>query len=240
MTGQARTFDNRSVTDATTFTLAHDDDPSGTIDPYRRIAEIVRASLPAETADPMLERISEALETVVPAHWDLLALENARLQHELESQASADRLTGLRNRHRFFEDLRREYAAARRYHDPLTLLVLDVDGLKNVNESSGFDAGDKLLLAIADTLMTKIRITDIAARVGDDDFAIILPRTPHEGARRLSERLSEALGGWVHIGVAALNGDVTSGADLLERADRDLAERKHAARAAATVSPAQG
>ena len=95
-----------------------------------------------------------------------------------------------------------------------------------MNETRGYDAGDRLLLALAELLMTRLRMTDIAARIGDDDFAVILPRTPGEGAGRLAERIAETLGDWVAIGVAALDAEVTSGADLLDRADRNLAARK--------------
>ena len=74
--------------------------------------------------------------------------------------------------------------------------------------------------------MTRLRVTDIAARIGDDDFAVILPRTPLEGAERLAERIAEALGDWVAIGIAAVIPSVGSGAELLDLADRDLAAHK--------------
>jgi diguanylate cyclase (GGDEF)-like protein len=220
------------VSDHSNITLPRLDDADLPFDPYRRICEIVREALPADAAEPLLERIGDALAHVVPGSWDLLALENARLRQELEQAAVTDELTGLRNRHRFFEDLRREFAAARRYGDPLSLLLLDVDGLKHVNENRGFEAGDTLLLALSDLLMTKIRITDIAARIGDDDFAVILPRTPLAGGRRLAERLADALGGWVHIGVAAIDAGVSSSGELLELADRDLEQRRQGAQSA--------
>jgi len=73
---------------------------------------------------------------------------------------------------------------------PGVLLAGAIDGLRTVNETRGYDAGDRLLLALAELLMTRLRVTDIAARIGDDDFAIILPRTPHEGAERLAERIA--------------------------------------------------
>ncbi|HEU0335276.1 MAG TPA: GGDEF domain-containing protein [Gaiellaceae bacterium] len=203
-----------------------DDVPDPTPDPFRLIAEVVRAMLPAEQADALLERVGTALERQPTPDWDRLALENAQMQHELELLASTDRLTGLRNRQRFFEDLRREFAAARRYEDELSVLLLDVDGLSRVNAADGYRAGDELLVAVGETLLRGLRVSDIAARLGDDDFAVILPRTGREGAEVVAERLAASVGAPVVIGVAALDGSATSGADLLERADRDLAERK--------------
>jgi diguanylate cyclase (GGDEF)-like protein len=203
-----------------------DDVPDPTPDPFRLIAEVVRAMLPAEQADALLERVGSALERQPTPDWDRLALENAQMQHELELLASTDRLTGLRNRQRFFEDLRREFAAARRYEDELSVLLLDVDGLSRVNAADGYRAGDELLVAVGETLLRGLRVSDIAARLGDDDFAVILARTGRQGAEVVAERLASSVGAPVVIGVASLDGSATSGADLLERADRDLAERK--------------
>jgi diguanylate cyclase (GGDEF)-like protein len=205
-----------------------DDAPDPTPDPFRLIAEVVRAMLPAEQADALLERVGTALERQPTPDWDRLALENAQMQHELELLASTDRLTGLRNRQRFFEDLRREFSAARRYDDELSVLLLDVDGLSRVNASEGYRAGDELLVAVGETLLRGLRVSDIAARLGDDDFAVILPRTGRQGAEVVAERLAASVAAPVVVGVAALDGSATSGADLLERADRDLAERKRA------------
>ena len=195
-------------------------------EPLARIADAVRDAVPGTAGDELTARIAAIVAGLVPRDLAQIAVENAELQHELELMQSVDRLTGLRNRQRFFEDLRREFAAARRYDSPLSLILLDVDGLRSVNETRGYDAGDRLLLALAELLMTRLRVTDIAARIGDDDFAVILPRTPQEGAERLAERVAEALGDWVAIGIAAAVPSVGSAAELLDLADRDLAARK--------------
>jgi diguanylate cyclase (GGDEF)-like protein len=194
-------------------------------DPLSRIADAVRKLVPGSAGDELVAQIASIVGSV-PEDLERVALENAQLQHELELMQSVDALTGLRNRHRFFEDLKREVAAARRYDSPLSLLVLDVDGLRRVNETRGYDAGDRLLLTLGELLLTRLRVTDIAARIGDDDFAVILPRTPAQGAEALSLRIADTLGDWVDMGIAGLDATVTSGADLLERADRDLAERR--------------
>jgi diguanylate cyclase (GGDEF)-like protein len=199
---------------------------SSDAEPLARIAEAVREAVPGAAGDELTARIAAIVSAIVPRDLEQIAVENAELQHELELMQSVDGLTGLRNRQRFFEDLRREFAAARRYDSPLSLILLDVDGLRSVNETRGYDAGDRLLLALAELLMTRLRMTDIAARIGDDDFAIILPRTPQEGAERLAERIAEALGDWVAIGIASAVASVGSGAELLDLADRNLAGNK--------------
>lgn len=194
-------------------------------EPLARIADAVRHTVPGPAGDELVAQIAAIVTGLVPRGLDI-AVENAQLQHELEMLQSVDGLTGLRNRQRFFEDLRREFAAARRYDSPVSLILLDVHGLRSVNETRGFDAGDRLLLALAELLMTRLRVTDIAARIGDDDFAVILPRTAQEGAERLAERIAEALGDWVAIGIGSAVPSVGSGAELLELADRDLAAHK--------------
>ncbi len=192
---------------------------------WKRIEDAVRAAVPADRAANLLDEIHSTLadDGVAPG-WVDLATEKALLEQEVELASSVDPLTGLRNRSRFFDDLRREFAAARRYDHPLSLLTLDVDGLANVNATQGYDAGDRLLLVVSELLLARLRVSDIAARIGDDDFAVILPHTPLDGSRILAERIREALGDWINVGVATLTPDVTSAGELLQRADSDLAE----------------
>ena len=216
--------DNRSMSESSSTVPSPS--AASVTDPVTQISAAVRQAVAGPAADELVAQIAAILASTVPEDVERVALENAQLQHELELLQSVDPLTGLRNRQRFFEDLRREVAAARRYESPLSLLVLDVDGLRSVNETRGYDAGDRLLLTLGELLLTRLRVTDIAARIGDDDFAVILPRTPAVGAESLAGRIADTLGDWVDIGIAALDATVTSGSDLLERADRDLAERR--------------
>jgi diguanylate cyclase (GGDEF)-like protein len=196
--------------------------PLEDLDPHARIAAVVRDTLPDEAASVLLGRIADALEELVPRDWESLAIENAELKQEVEQLASSDPLTGLRNRRQFFEDLAREFAGARRYNDSLSLLLIDLDDLKHINETDGFEAGDELLRRVAETLLTRLRVTDIAARIGGDSFAVILTRTTAEGARAIADRLPGEMGARVAIGVATLDHDTISGAGLLERADQSL------------------
>jgi diguanylate cyclase (GGDEF)-like protein len=94
---------------------------------------------------------------------------------ELARQASQDPLTGLRNRRRFEEDLRNELARSHRYGTPGALLMLDLDHFKQVNDTLGHPAGDRVIADIGSVLHSRARETDVVARLGGDEFAIVLP-----------------------------------------------------------------
>ena len=100
-----------------------------------------------------------------------------------------DSLTGLRNPRAFEERLAEEVARAARYREPLSLLVVDVDGLKAINDRSGHHAGDVALRAVADALRAGARQIDLTARVGGDEFAVVAPRTDAAAAAALAERI---------------------------------------------------
>lgn len=194
-------------------------------DPLSRIADAIREALPGAPGETLLARVADILAEPMSDDLEELALENARLQEELAQAAATDPATGLRNRRRFFEDLRREFAGARRYGTPLALVALSVDELKTGGEQ-GLASGDDLMRMVGESLLQQLRVTDISARIGDADLAVILPQTPLEGAQRVAERLVASLPASVSIGVASLEADVTSAAELLDRADRDLASAK--------------
>jgi len=110
----------------------------------------------------------------------------------LESQRSlarTDHLTGLPNRLAFYESAGLELNRTRRFLLPLSVIYLDVDNFKEVNDSLGHDAGDNLLRKVAETIMKNIRRIDIAARFGGDELVVMLPETDVNGARRLAEKL---------------------------------------------------
>ena len=110
-------------------------------------------------------------------------------QRRLAEIALRDPLTGVYNRRHFNERLISEFAAARRYKRPLTLVMLDVDHLSRVNEGHGRPAGDEVLRWIAQVLQGLVRGGDVVARVGGDEFAVLLRETELEGAQRMAERL---------------------------------------------------
>jgi len=122
-----------------------------------------------------------------------MALHNARLHAEVKAQARTDSLTGLFNR-RYFLDLgRREYLRAQRSRSTMTVLMIDLDGFKKVNDSYGHPMGDRVLYAVAKRLVTGLRITDLLGRYGGDEFAAILPDCQEAQARNISTRLQELI-----------------------------------------------
>ncbi|MBI2690679.1 MAG: diguanylate cyclase [Solirubrobacterales bacterium] len=119
--------------------------------------------------------------------------ERKRYEDGLQFIADHDPLTGLPNRRKFDEVLARHIAECERYGPRGALLMLDLDKLKEVNDGLGHIAGDYMIKAVADTLRERLRDTDVGARIGGDEFAILLTETTHEGARMLARSLIERL-----------------------------------------------
>jgi diguanylate cyclase (GGDEF)-like protein len=163
-----------------------------------------------------------------------LALANARTRAELETLATTDDLTGLANRRSFRLQLEREIGFARRYRAPLTLLLLDLDNFKAINDTYGHARGDRALIAVAGAICERLRASDFAARIGGDEFAILLPQTSHEHAQTVADQLAEQIAAAAFpsltitaaVGIASLHDDPT--ADLLAEADRLLYDAKRA------------
>jgi diguanylate cyclase (GGDEF)-like protein len=107
--------------------------------------------------------------------------------------AQTDPLTGLPNRRYFIELLTREFARARRYHRPLTLLYLDLDDFKELNDRHGHLFGDEILRGASRSLKAVLRSTDLLARIGGDEFAVLLPETNLGGAQNVAKKLRRAL-----------------------------------------------
>jgi diguanylate cyclase (GGDEF)-like protein len=162
-----------------------------------------------------------------------------RQTDRLHRLSVTDALTGLFNRRALNGRLRDEYNRARRYSTPLSLLLVDVDGLKQVNDRLGHDAGDGAIRSVAEALRTTLRETDIGGRWGGDEFLIIAPNTISAAAYTLAERLRSRLANGrtrgprptVSIGVATFLDPTGAPEDpkwLVESADAAL----HAAKAA--------
>lgn len=118
---------------------------------------------------------------------------NERMQ-ELQRQASLDSLTGLKNRRRFEEDLRMAMARGRREGTTGAVLMLDLDHFKQVNDSHGHPAGDRVIEEIAEVLRHRTRESDVLARLGGDEFAIVLPRCTQAEAQTVAESIAAAIG----------------------------------------------
>jgi diguanylate cyclase (GGDEF)-like protein len=111
---------------------------------------------------------------------------------ELDLASRTDALTGLPNRRHLDEELGRQNAIARRHADPISLLLLDIDHFKLVNDSYGHPAGDQVLREFARRLSDQLRAGDVGGRWGGEEFLVILPRTGLDGAIRLGERIRAA------------------------------------------------
>jgi two-component system, cell cycle response regulator len=164
-------------------------------------------------------------------------------KRELEKLSVTDGLTGLFN-HRFFQErLREEFRRAQRYSDPVSLIMIDLDHFKTVNDKHGHPFGDKVLRTAAEHIRKSVREPDICARYGGEEFAVILPKTHLSGALTVAERIWRGLGERVHaigsteekvtasIGIAFYpSKDVTSSELLVRFADEALYRAKREGR----------
>lgn len=165
----------------------------------------------------------------------------ARLHQRLQTEyrrARFDSLTGLGNRQSFFEAYESERSRANRFRRPLTVMLLDGDNFKSINDQRGHAQGDLALQQTASTLESKIRPYDLACRMGGDEFALLFPETTAEDAARIAARLQmslqqELVGRFEQLtysfGVVTLLPSVDHDADrCLAEADRMLYAAKHA------------
>ena len=163
-------------------------------------------------------------------------LENSN--RNLERLATTDGLTGLKNRRTFQDRLAEEHARATRYHQPLSLLMLDVDQFKQYNDSFGHLAGDTVLKSVGAMLEHMTRGTDLAARYGGEEFVVILTQTDEAGAAIISERIRAAIGGaeWdkrpvtASLGICTLTLDTPTPESMIACADKALYHSKEAGR----------
>lgn len=156
-----------------------------------------------------------------------------------EEAAFTDHLTGLANRRRFERQLERELARTARYARPFSLVMLDIDRFKEVNDNFGHEAGDEVIRRLAKTLQEGIRGIDMAARIGGDEFAVILTETTLDRAVEVAERLRLAIKETetptvgtitVSLGVAEAPSCGQTVRELLALTDATLYEAKHQGR----------
>jgi diguanylate cyclase (GGDEF)-like protein len=171
-----------------------------------------------------VERLHDVVQPIA------LGIENGRLFERLAEMAETDALTQLPNRRKLMETLRDEVAQAHRSRSPLSLLMVDIDHLKKINDAYGHPAGDAAIRYVADTLTRRRRVTDLPARMGGEEFAMLLPNTDLHAARTTAERIcrevadTEVLGVGkvtVSVGVATLR-SVDDGEVLIRHADERL------------------
>jgi diguanylate cyclase (GGDEF)-like protein len=168
-----------------------------------------------------------------------MALENARLYEEARRRADRDPLTGFYNHRYLHERLGEEVIRSQRGKRPLSVLMIDLDDFKLVNDTFGHLFGDRVLTWVAELIRTTLRASDVAARYGGDEFAVILPDADVADARRAAERILEAFRDRPFVGeqrgpvpIAASIGTATfptdgrTGTDLIAAADAALYEMK--------------
>ncbi len=164
-------------------------------------------------------------------------LRNGIRYQEAIRSALTDSLTGAGNRICLDNVLAREFELSSRYQQPLSLLMIDIDYFKKVNDTFGHAAGDKVLKTVAETLQATSRCADMTFRYGGEEFVLILNKTDLAGAKIIAERLRSTIAGLsciydnheipitISVGVATLIGDETR-EDLVKRADLALYEAK--------------
>jgi diguanylate cyclase (GGDEF)-like protein len=121
------------------------------------------------------------------------AVKNARLHAETVQLTMTDPLTGVANRRHLFMRMEAELARAQRYSTPLSILMIDVDHFKRLNDSAGHRTGDDVLRKVCDVLKTRVRKVDTLARYGGEEFMVLLPQTAKEGALEVGEKLRRAV-----------------------------------------------
>jgi diguanylate cyclase (GGDEF)-like protein len=161
-----------------------------------------------------------------------------RLVAELRHAAATDPLTGLLNRRAMADRMSHELARARRTGEAFATLVIDVDRFKAINDRQGHAAGDAALVALAGVLERELREIDTVARIGGDEFAVLLPATGVAGAQATAERLRERAGVSISVGTAVYGIDGLDGEELARAADAALYESKRR-RVEPTATPAR-
>jgi diguanylate cyclase (GGDEF)-like protein len=197
----------------------------------------------ASDFDEVLKRANEALvELTLRTQQQSANLEQQNLK--LQQQASTDALTGLANRARFDQFLAEQVGQSLAQRRPISLLMLDVDTFKNVNDTHGHPAGDHVLKVIGKLLRTAARATDLAARYGGDELTLVLPGTGKSTAAAIAESIrrtvaakpiqweKQGVSATVSVGVATLEAEspLKQAAHLLKAADLALYAAKHGGR----------
>jgi len=191
----------------------------------RKDGSVITVSL---TVSPVTDANGRIVSTAIIARD---TTERVRYEERLRHMADHDQLTGLLNRRRFDEQLKRELARAGRYASHSAVLSIDIDNFKGINDSAGHAAGDAVLVQVASVLSSRFRSTDVVARLGGDEFAVLLSAVGADEARSAAEDLLSEIrnspasyGGRpfrisASIGVAAFESDDATAGEVLVNAD---------------------
>ncbi|WP_082439461.1 MULTISPECIES: diguanylate cyclase [unclassified Massilia] len=178
-----------------------------------------------------------------------LAISNVSLRETLKQQSTVDALTGLYNRRYFDESLKRELARAKRTRSSCSVIMVDLDHFKRINDSYGHDAGDLVLKAAAKQLFSRLRASDVACRYGGEELVLLLPECEAEAAAKCAEGIRRALsdiefdhlgqriaGVTASFGVAAWPTHGSDSSELVKAADKALYSAKRAGRNRVTIA----
>jgi diguanylate cyclase (GGDEF)-like protein len=184
------------------------------------------------SADAYSQEDKETLELL--ASHAVIALENSTLFSEVQELAITDSLTKVNNRRRFFDLAEQEFERSRRYNRPLSLIMLDIDHFKRVNDTYGHAAGDTVLEQLAQLCQKSLREVDVFARYGGEEFVILLPETTSIEAQLTAERIrqlvartpieitGDSLTITISFGIVELDKDCKNVEELLDRSDQAM------------------
>lgn len=232
------------------FDLIHPDDREATIEQAMRT---MQGDAQRNFRNRYLHRAGHSVDMLWSAHWlrehgvrigvGREITELRRTERELEHLANHDPLTGLANRHRLQQELPRAIARAAHSGRSMSLVYLDLDGFKSVNDRAGHEAGDHTLREVARLLQQGVRQGDLVARVGGDEFVVLLPGCGAEDADRVAQGLRARLQGSAVVlpngdtvrldasaGVACFPRDGEGPAQLIAHADRAMYAGRHVRR----------
>lgn len=199
-----------------------------------------------------LKSISGVIEQVCLIIYDVTDVATNRHQlqaanQELQRLSSTDRLTGLFNRGHWEEILRQDYARHRRYAINSALVMCDIDHFKQINDTYGHQAGDRVIQHTANLIRQSIRDSDVAGRYGGEEFVVLLPDTDSQGALVFAERLRQSVEAYevqheshtirftISLGIADLGQPSSGHAQLIEWADNALYTSKSGGRNQVTL-----
>lgn len=202
-------------------------------DPYEVVAR-VETHLALRMTRLKLEKVVNDLEKALA--------EKEKLVHELEIMATTDCLTGVSNRLRFFSVAEHEFNGSRRYGHDLSVIMIDIDNFKTLNDTYGHAAGDFVLREVAGAIGSNLRKADILARYGGEEFVIMLPKSPLSQVCFVAERIRESveklcpvyncqpINTTVSVGAASMCMADSDIADIINRADKAMYEAKKSGR----------
>jgi diguanylate cyclase (GGDEF)-like protein len=202
--------------------------------------EVVGIVAVVRVGEPFSDRDRELLAYL--AGTASVSIQNVGLHEAVQRQAVTDELTGLYNHRRFQEAMVAESERARRFGQPMSLIMLDIDNFKLVNDNHGHQQGDRVLREVARVLRESSREIDSPARYGGEELAVVLPQTDLEGAYQLAERVRQEVeamkvdlvggGGTISVtaslGVASMPESALGPGQLISAADAALYRAKNA------------